>query len=266
MIKTARSRYLDKFHFYEGDYIIGASINLYGEYTQTEIDLLANFINSDSVVYDIGGNIGYHTVAFASMAKQVYSFEPNNRNYSLLEKNTAHLKNVTLIQAACSDVVGEAFISDYDTSVPGNYGECMMVESGQSCKTIRIDDLDLSPPDLIKIDVEGHELKVFQGAQQTIIKNRPVIFYESMHGRGFDLIYDMLRTNLGYTIYYFPAPNFNPNNFNGVTQNIFGNGGVINCIALPPSKGKIDGIPEMIDRTDNYNIALGRFIKAREKK
>lgn len=263
MITHAPTRYTSKFHFYENDYIIGASIKMYGEYTQSEIDLLKNYINANTVVYDIGGNIGYHTVAFASMAKEVHSFEPNDRNYLLLEKNTAHLNNVTLYHAACSNVVGEAFISDYDTSKPGNYGECMMSDTGQPCKTVRIDDLDLPPPDLIKIDVEGHELKVFQGAYNTISKHRPVIFYESMHGTGFDVIYDTLK-NFGYSIYYFPAPNYNPNNFNRVEQNVFGSGGVINCIALPANHGKISGLPEMKDRTDNYNIALGRFIKAKE--
>lgn len=265
MIDHARTRYTSKFYFYANDYIIGASIKLYGEYTETEIDLLRNFINANSVVYDIGGNIGYHTVAFASMAKEVHSWEPNDRNYLLLEKNTQELNNVKLYHCAVSNVVGEAFISDYDTTKPGNYGECMMAEAGQPCKTVRIDDLDLPLPDVIKIDVEGHELKVFQGMQNTISKSRPVIFYESMHGTGFDIIYDMLKT-LGYTIYYYPAKNFNPNNFNGVTENVFGNGGVINCIALPPSKGKINGLPEMVERSDNYNIALGRFIKAQEKK
>lgn len=263
MITHAPTRYTNKFYFYENDYIIGASIKMYGEYTQVEVDLLKNYINSTSVVYDIGGNIGYHTVAFASMAKEVHSFEPNDRNYLLLEKNTEHLSNVKLYHSACSNVVGEAFISDYDTSTPGNYGECMMSDTGQPCKTVRIDDMDLPPPDLIKIDVEGHELKVFQGAYNTISKHRPVIFYESMHGTGFDIIYDTL-TQFGYSIYYYPAKNYNPNNFNGVEQNVFGNGGVINCIALPANHGKIAGLPEMKDRTDNYNIALGRFIKAKE--
>lgn len=265
MIDHARTRYTSKFYFYENDYIIGASIKLYGEYTEVEIDLLRNFIDANSVVYDIGGNIGYHTVAFASMAKEVHSFEPNDRNYLLLEKNTVHLSNVITYHLAASNTEGDAFISDYDTSKPGNYGECMMADSGQPCKTIRLDDLDLPLPDVIKIDVEGHELKVFQGMQNIVSKSRPVIFYESMHGTGFDKIYDMLKA-LNYTIYYFPAKNYNPNNYNNVTQNVFGNGGVINCIALPHHKGKISGLPEMCDRTDNYNIALGRYIKAQEKK
>jgi FkbM family methyltransferase len=264
MITHAPTRYTDKFYTYDNDYIIGQSIRLYGEYTASEVDLLSKFITSDSVVYDVGGNIGYHTVAFASMAKEVHSFEPNDRNYLLLEKNTQSLSNVKLYHFAVSDKAGQAFISDYDTTQPGNYGECMMSETGQPCKTVMIDDLDLPKPDVIKIDVEGHELKVFQGARKTIMKHRPIIFYESMHGTGFDIIYDTLK-NMCYTIYYFPAPNYNPNNFNKNTHNVFGKGGVINCIALPPSKGTITGLPEMLNRTDNYNIALGRFIKAQEK-
>ena len=122
MITASKTRYSDNFYTYDNDYIIGQSIKTYGEYTEVELDLLKHFITPESIVYDIGGNIGYHTVAFATLAKEVYSFEPNDRNYVLLEKNTAHLNNVRLYRAACSDVVGEAFISDYDTTVPGNYG------------------------------------------------------------------------------------------------------------------------------------------------
>ena len=69
MIDYAKSKYNPKFYFYTGDNIIGLSIRMYGEYTETEIDLLKHFINKESVVYDIGGNIGVHTVAFAHYAK-----------------------------------------------------------------------------------------------------------------------------------------------------------------------------------------------------
>ena len=180
MIDYAKSKYSPKFYFYTGDNIIGLSIRMYGEYTETEIDLLKHFINKESVVYDIGGNIGVHTVAFAHYAKEVYSFEPNEKNYALLEKNTAGLTNVKLYQSAVSDVVGDAFISDYDEKGQGNFGECSMSTTGQPCKTLRIDDLSLSPPSLIKIDVEGHELEVLQGAVSYIKKSGfPPIFFEA---------------------------------------------------------------------------------------
>jgi FkbM family methyltransferase len=261
MIDYAKSKYSPKFYFYTGDNIIGLSIRMYGEYTETEIDLLKHFINKESVVYDIGGNIGVHTVAFAHYAKEVHSFEPNNKNYTLLEKNTAGLTNVKLYQTAVSDVVGDAFISDYDPEGQGNFGECMMSDVGQPCKTIRIDDLALPSPHIIKIDVEGHELKVFNGAKETIRVSRPVIFYESMHGTGFDLIYDFLHDELGYDIYWAPSANYNPNNYNQNPFNIFGNGGVINCLAVPKEVGTVSGLPTMNSRDDTYAKSIERYIK-----
>lgn len=265
MIDYAKSKYSPQFYFYTGDNIIGLSIRMYGEYTETEIDLLKLFLTKDSVVYDIGGNIGVHTVAFAHYAKEVHSFEPNLKNYALLEKNVAGLNNVKLYQSAVSDVVGDAFISDYDEKGQGNFGECSMSTTGQPCKTLRIDDLSLSPPSLIKIDVEGHELKVFNGAKETIRTHRPVIFYESMHGTGFDEIYDFLHDELNYVIYWSPNANYNPNNYNKNPFNIFGNGGVLNCLAIPTEVGSVSGLPEMIHRNDTYLDAVKRLFPGEQK-
>lgn len=266
MIDYVRSKYSNKFHFYTGDNIIGLSMRMYGEYTETEIDILKLFLDKEhSVVYDIGGNIGVHTVAFAHYAKQVHSFEPNLKNYALLEKNTSGLNNVTLYQCAVSDVVGDAFISDYDTEGTGNFGECTMSNTGQPCKTIRLDDLALEKPTLIKIDVEGHELSVFNGAKEIIRTHRPVIFYESMHGSGFDLIYDFLHDELNYVIYWSPSANYNPNNHNKNPFNIFGNGGVLNCLAVPTEVGSVSGLPLMTHRNDTYTDAIRRLFPEEQK-
>ena len=259
-ISSARTRYTNNFYFYEKDVIIGQSIRIYGEYTQIEIDLLAQHINENTVVYDIGGNIGYHTVAFAHRAKHVYSFEPNLKNYKLLEMNTEKLKNVTLIKAAVSDTKGKSFISDYELNDQGNFGECMMSETtGQPCSTIRLDDLNLPDPQVIKIDVEGHELKVFNGAKDIIRKNTPVIFYEAMHGSGFDEIYDFLHTELGYNLYWIAVPNYNPRNHNNVSKNVFGQGGVINILALPKEHPVDSYLEKMVDRNDTHIKFLQRL-------
>jgi len=258
-IAHARTRYTNKFHFYEKDVIIGRSIKIYGEYTQIELDLLNEYINENTIVYDIGGNIGYHCVGFAHRAKHVYSFEPNLKNYKLLEMNTENLKNVTLIKAAVSDVKGRSFISDYELDDLGNYGECMMAEEGQPCITLRVDDLNIDKPNLIKIDVEGHELKVFKGAMETIRQHKPVIFYEAMHGTGFDEIYDFLHTELEYNLYWIAVPNYNARNFNNISQNVFGQGGVINILALPKTYPEDKYLEKMVDRNDNHVKFLQRL-------
>lgn len=257
MIESARTRYTDNFYFHSGDLFIGRSIQLYGEYTQLELDIMSNFLNDRCIVYDVGGNIGYHATGFASMAKEVHVFEPNNKNFELLERNTKDLDNVYLYNCAVSDEDGVAFISDYDTETPGNYGVCEMSNSGQMCKTVRLDSLDIDGPDLIKIDAEGHELAVIKGAANTIVKNRPMIFYECLHGSGFDEIYDFL-TGLGYAIYWIPVTNFNPNNFYKNPENVFGSGGVVNCLAAPPQIPELR-LHRMISRDDTYAKLLERL-------
>lgn len=264
MIETAKTRYSDHFHFYSGDMFVGNSIKHYGEYTQVEIDHMAPYINSDSVIYDIGGNIGYHATAFASMAKEVHSFEPNNKNFALLEMNLDKFDNAYLYNCAASFQDGETFISDYSLEEEGNYGKCEIVAEGQHCKTFKIDSLNMPPPDLIKIDVEGFELNVIVGAGNTIATAKPVIFYESMHGTGFDTIYDFL-TGLDYKIYWTHAYNFNEHNFNKNDVNIFANSGVINCLAVPADKPQPD-LPEMLDRADTSDAYVGRMVAAGKMK
>lgn len=260
-ISHAKTRYTDTFYFYENDVIIGHSIKTYGEYTHVEVELLEQYLDDSTIVYDIGGNIGYHTLAFAQKAKHVYSFEPNLKNLKVLEKNVGHLKNVSVIKAACSDVAGTSHISDYDITQHGNYGECLMGDTGQPCTTIRLDDLNLPKPNLLKIDVEGHELKVFLGAKETIRSTEPVIFYEAMHGSGFDQIYDFLNTELGYKLYWIGVKNYNPKNYNKVSHNIFGNGGVVNILALP-SRYKVDEYLEpVIDRDDTHVKFITRIMQ-----
>lgn len=230
-IKYSNTRYHNNFAYYKNDTIIGKSLEYYGEYTELEIQLLRNFIKNDYIIYDIGANIGYHTVAFANLAKHVYAFEPNKKNYKLLQENTRRFKNVTLYDLACSDTVSDMYVEDFDVNVPGNYGEMHMQNTGQTCKSVCIDDIDdIYSPDLIKIDVEGHELQVLLGSMETITEYKPIIFYEA-HGTDLDKIYELL-TNLDYKLYWFPCSNYNNNNYNKNTVNIFGNGGVLNILAV----------------------------------
>jgi FkbM family methyltransferase len=230
-IKIVNTRYLNDFAYYNNDIIIGKSLEYYGEYTELEIQLLRNFIKNNYVIYDVGANIGYHTVAFASLGKHVYAFEPNKKNHKLLCRNVKKFNNVTVYDTACSNKNGTMFVEDFNTDVPGNYGEMHMLEDGQECKSQRIDDIDdIYGPDLLKIDVEGHELQVLLGSLETIKEFKPIIFYEA-HGSDLDEIYTLL-SDLGYKLYWFPCNNYNPNNFSKRELNVFGNGGVLNILAV----------------------------------
>lgn len=261
MIESAKTRYLDNFYFYEGDLFIGHSIKYYGEYTQVEIEYLEKYITKDSVVFDIGANIGYHTTAFGALAKEVHSFEPNHKNFALLEKNAETYDNIYLYNCACSHIDGVSHISDYTIGENGNYGKCELSLEGQECRTFRLDSLNIPGPDIIKIDVEGHELSVFVGAQETIKKHKPVILYENMHSDDSPTIYDFL-TAQGYKIYWAHAFNYNEQNFAGNERNIFANSGVINCLAVPSDMSQPDYLEPMLSRDDASSDYVDRMSAA----
>jgi FkbM family methyltransferase len=266
-VRLKPTRYNPAFAHFLTDNIIGISLEYYGEYTEQEINLLRNFINSETIIYDIGANIGYHTNAFAKFAKHVYAFEPNELNYKLLEINTFHDKNVTRFDYAISNDIGVTQIEKFELGKPGNYGECRLTEDGQLCDMTYIDYLvrtkTIEPPHVIKIDVEGHEYPVFEGMSETIKNHLPVIFYEAMHC---DLasIYDMLK-GLGYALHYFPCANYNPNNFYKNQQNIFGQGGVLNILAIPFHVDAKTNLPEVISRDDTWELAVKRIQEANAK-
>lgn len=261
------TRYTPCFYFYKGDTIIGQSLQWYGEYTEQEINLLRQFIHKQCVVYDIGANIGYHTLGLAENAKHVYAFEPNDKNYHLLQLNTQYQKNVTIFDYAISDDIGVCQIEDFPLGSEGNFGECKITEDGQLCDMTYIDYLVrtkiIEPPQLVKIDVEGHEWHVIQGMDETIKNNLPVIFYENMHGNDLGKIYDYL-TQLAYKVYWFPCMNYNPHNHKREQRNIFGQGGVMNALAIPFHMDVKTNLPEMISSTDTWEDTIKRLQNAKQ--
>jgi FkbM family methyltransferase len=244
MIKSTKTRYSDNFSYYDTDEIIGRSLDLYGEYSQFELEFLLAMLNKNSVVYDIGANIGYHTTAFASVAKKVYAFEPHPKTYELLEKNTKGLDHVYIGKYAVSNKNATCCITDYDPETTGNFGAVSVVNDYDSVEAtaISLDTAELDLPDLIKIDVEGHELQVLQGCEKIIQQKCPVIFYEAHESDQLREIYEFLEP-LGYRLYWAQINNYNPDNFAGHTENVFGTSGLMSIVAWPKTLTELPLMP-----------------------
>lgn len=244
MIKFTQTRYCQKFFFYANDEMIGQSLLRYGEYSQAELILLLSMMTKDAVVYDVGANIGYHTTAFASVAKHVYAFEPHPRNYAMLKINTASLTNVTAMNCAVSQTQGHVYVTDFDPEQSGNFGAVCVTaeETAISVPCMTLDQAGLDPPDLIKIDVEGHELDVLQGCQEIIAQRCPVIYYEAHESKHLKEIYEMLQP-LGYRFYWAQVNNYNPDNFAGNKENIFGDSGLMSILAWPKNLPELPMTP-----------------------
>ncbi|MCM1103039.1 MAG: FkbM family methyltransferase [Clostridium sp.] len=133
-------------------------------------------------VLDIGANIGNHTCFFCVEcdAKKVYAFEPVLHAYQILKKNVElnHLENRVLCRnIALGAHAGQASITHWDAKNSGGI-RVEALTDGELCMDA-LDNLNIEEKiDFIKIDVEGYEYEVLLGGEQTICKNKPVIFVE----------------------------------------------------------------------------------------
>ena len=132
---------------------------------------------------DIGAHIGTYTWLLAPHFKHTHSFEANKEVYNVLCGNIAMKglsKSIDAHNIGLSDKEGE--LTFYDRSADGGmngFAETEMnVISESKMKVATLDSYDLQNVGFIKIDVEGHELEVLEGAIQTIKNNNypPIIF------------------------------------------------------------------------------------------
>jgi len=167
---------------------VGDKIARTGLYEKENLALLLQLLRKlpQPVVLDIGANIGNHTLAFATVASRVHAFEPIPRIHALLQQNVQQnqLANVTLHPLALSDEEGEATIHMVKA---GNVGASSFDQRGADTEAVTVQrrrgdallaELDVQQVDLVKIDVEAHEVFVLRGLLDTLRRDRPVITME----------------------------------------------------------------------------------------
>ena len=138
------------------------------------------------VVLDFGANIGVFSVAMARRfpGAKVISFEPEKSNYEILEKNAKLNPGVIPVRKAISNQTGEqeffSSLHKYSSSLIREH----MVESTFSEKVSRVtigdilNEYNLDKIDIIKMDIEGGEIKALRGMNDTIKKNQVVLITE----------------------------------------------------------------------------------------
>ncbi len=280
MIETISGRY-GTISFPSSDQAIGQSLRTYGEWAEEEIRFLLGSLHPGDTVLDVGAYIGTHTLAFASAvggSGKVIAFEPRPEIFRLLAKNILEngLGNVVLRQVAVGVESGFISLPPLDLDAPANFGSLSIVDrmafanapqaAATAVEMVAIDALELEACSLIKIDVEGAELAVLEGARRTIERTRPIIYCEcnSLTG-GIEIkkFYD----SIGYLSYFHLADAFNGNNFKGVAENLFGSAREaalvgVHRLSLPDLFGRSDAVaPQLLPVGDADAIAFGLLQK-----
>ena len=210
-------------------------------FLEKELLDLPRFVAPDAVCIDVGASYGVYTVVLSRLVGpggQVIAIEPRPRSLHVLRTARALLgvRNVRILPIAVSDraggetlvtprrrwllpVPGRTFLKGGMEGSGGDYYDGWRDEFGGAAEvdvpTATLDDVvqraRLERLDLIKIDVEGAELRVLHGAADALRRWRPVVICEiedrhtRKYGHGAD---DVLRalTDLGYRALVFTDP------------------------------------------------------------
>jgi FkbM family methyltransferase len=150
---------------------------------ERELGLLPFIVDPDRVALDVGANKGVWTWWLAGLSRQVYAYEPNPKLFDILRRNVAD--NVVAEQLALADYNGVSELRvPHSAKGYSNQGASLSeikVDGaflGVEVEAKRIDDLDITDVGFIKIDVEGFEYQVMQGALETIARDKPVMVVE----------------------------------------------------------------------------------------
>jgi FkbM family methyltransferase len=134
-------------------------------------------------VLDIGANIGLFATRFSEHFDQVICFEPTTTVYDCLRRNCAGFDNISIHKVGLGQHTGTAKISMPESS--RNCGVYSMVDFAtlqdgvwqETVPVMELDHFELNP-DLIKMDVQGFEPYVLQGALNTLKRSAPVLMLE----------------------------------------------------------------------------------------
>lgn len=175
---------------------------LYGQHTkptyledagngqQAQRDAALQYIKQWRVCLDIGSNIGQWTRPLSKKFESVVCFEPNPNFRECFEKNIQE-KNVLLWPYGLSDKEHKAK-QDFNSTV-------LHEEDGDiDCRTL--DSFGLTNVDFVKIDVDGFEIPLLNGARETLSKNDPVINIEMKRDKRTDIVVkcESILKDLGY--------------------------------------------------------------------
>lgn len=205
---------------YSIDFTEAIDFNIFlGGWEPKTLKFLHNNLRSGDIVIEVGANVGAHTLVMSRIVGRtgrVYAFEPTDFAMLKLKRNVELNKefseNITLLQNIVTN--GELSLPRIGIRSSWKLGSESSSVYAEECSFSEpvsidyfIDEYGIDKLSLIKIDTDGYDLKVLQGAQSALSVFRPVVFIELCQytlmeqGDSVQGIFNLL-TNIGYTGYF----------------------------------------------------------------
>ncbi|MDX1948747.1 MAG: FkbM family methyltransferase [Pirellulaceae bacterium] len=225
------------------DVYIGRSLDLYGEFSEGEVDTFRKVLRPGEWVLDIGANIGAHTLALSQIVGpqgRVYAFEPQRILFQTLCANLAlnGVTNAYCHHSAVGESPGKLLVPPLNYAAENNFGGVSLgnYPAGEPVEVLTIDSLALPSCRMLKIDVEGMELAVLRGAAQTIQRFKPILYVENDRAQNSAALTELIHSH-GYHMYWHLPPYFSAENFYQNPHNVFGNIVSGNLLCTHPAVG-----------------------------
>jgi FkbM family methyltransferase len=146
-----------------------------GEYQREHRQASLQLCDRRRIALDVGAHVGLWSRDLCVVFEEVIAFEPVAGFRQCFVRNVT-ADNVTLYPFALGRAPGRAAMA----IAPDNSGASHIAQGpgGDAVEVRPLDDLELTDVDYVKIDVEGFELYVLEGARETLLRCRPVVTLE----------------------------------------------------------------------------------------
>jgi FkbM family methyltransferase len=173
------------FETYFGKWLFVVAYDSYKELVEAKTaDTLHQWVDTGTTVIDVGANIGFFTVRFARWVGsegRVIAIEPEAENIRRLRRriNRANIRgHIDVVEGVAAEMPGSLHL----TLNPHHPADHRIGSTGVIVRSWTIDEIvgahQWPKVSLIKIDVQGAEVRVLQGARETIARSHPALFVE----------------------------------------------------------------------------------------
>lgn len=181
--QTFTTKYGKKVVMEEGSWFGKQRIENKGPYQQRNLKFLKDMCPHSRVTLDIGAHVGMNTIEYADFSDHVYAWEPFKETYemALMTIDANNVKNATIYNAGLGSEntnIKTIQREGYSAQNQIRPEDSKSKKDGPVVDIRTLDSYNFTNVDIIKIDVEGYEMEVLQGAIETIKNNNPIVQVE----------------------------------------------------------------------------------------
>ncbi len=146
------------------------------DYQEDKLSKALTFVKGNKLAIDAGANYGIMSYNMHPRFEQIHAFEVESNVRECLKEN---VKNFNLSKVVIHDCgLGDKEETVSLTYIKNSFGTCVDRSKGGEFLVKTVDSFNLPALDFFKIDCEGYEPYILEGAKQTIAKFKPVILME----------------------------------------------------------------------------------------